>query len=88
MGQKQCMSEEKVVVFVFYANFLRQLFRILNQIKHVHSAFYMFLTMFLTNQGIYKDGIKKWKRKEFISFYAVLLDTGVQKYCESLCCCK
>lgn len=53
------MSEEKVVVFVFYANFLRQLFRILNQIKHVHTAFYMFLTMFLTNQGIYKDGIKK-----------------------------
>lgn len=53
------MSEEKVVVFVFYANFLRQLFRILNQIKHVHTPFYMFLTMFLTNQGIYKDGIKK-----------------------------
>ena len=44
--------------------------------------------MFLTNQGIYKDGIKKRKRKEFISFYAVLLDTGVQKYCESLCGCK
>ena len=82
------MSKRESSSIRFLYQFFKTFFRILNRIKHVHTPFYTLLTMFLTNQGIYKDGIKKRKRKEFISFYAVLLDTGVQKYCESLCGCK